>query len=478
MERRALLGVGLAATFLPAVKAESASISLAPLPDVLTKEWAAGAERSHLAGIAVSVVREGQPDLFWCHGHAELPFQTPVTRKTLFPIGSISKHVTAIGVLRLKEAGLLDLDDPISRHLTDTPPGWAPVTIRHLLTHTSGLANNWTFFPDWDRVHSRSEIIKRCGAEPLAFTPGSAWAYSNLNYDVLGWLIADRTGSPLPSVMKNRVFDPDGLPAARMDAALAIIPQRAEGYDAKEGVLYHSVPEANDATGAGGILFSGEDIPRWNRALETNTLISKESTRLSLSPTLLSTGRSYPYAFGWYLARMRGKDFHWHGGSQPGYLAQYSCFPALGMSVFVTINTFDYDDLDPSVDRINFQTVEHFHPGSTFLSLPAGPPADGRRGALLRRMLVRRRPGAGRAGSGGAEAKSLREALRQNGERHDSLAQRRRDVRLPRCDGDSISRDHSASDQSLRRRLDTGRQDRLAERGLGPAGDGTVQHLG
>jgi CubicO group peptidase (beta-lactamase class C family) len=89
MQRRALLGSGLAGAFASAAGARGVAISPAALPDALTAEWAGGAERNQLAGVAVSVVRAGEPDLFWCHGHAELIFRAPVTRQTLFPIGSL-----------------------------------------------------------------------------------------------------------------------------------------------------------------------------------------------------------------------------------------------------------------------------------------------------------------------------------------------------------------------------------------------------
>lgn len=389
MRRRTFLEAGLAGACSSAASAGVVQVPSAPLPDEMTRGWAAGADRSRLAGIAISIVRTGQPDIFWSHGYAELPFRTPITRQTLFPIGSTSKHVTAIGVLRLTEAGVIGLDDPITRHLKDAPATWAPITIRHLLTHTSGLANNWDFFPDFDRPHPRSELIKRIGAEPLAFPPGSAWAYTSLNYDILGWVIGDLAGMPFAAFMQNRVFDPAGLPHARIDAADEIIPMRAEGYNVEDDRIHHSAREAHDlsASGAGGVLFSGADIPPWDRALASNTLISKQSTQASLSPVMLSTGRAFPYGFGWYFGQTRGNVFHWHGGSEPGYIAQYVCYPSLGLSVFSAINSFIYSDMDPAIEAIRVQVAEHFSPGSTWLSLPDGPPAEGRRGAVLRRML-------------------------------------------------------------------------------------------
>ena len=232
-------------------------------------------------------------------------------------------------------------------------------------------------------------MIKRIGAEPLAFPPGSAWVYTSMNYDVLGWMIANLVGTSYSDFMKKRVFDLADLPSARIDAADEIIKERAEGYEVKSGQIFHAPREANElsASGAGGVLFSGEDIPRWDRALASNSLITAQSFQASLSPTVLTTGRAFPYGFGWYLGRTRGQDYHWHGGSEPGYVAQYTCFPSLGISIFVTINSYVFGDLDPSIEGIRLQVAEHFRPGSTYLSLPAGPAAEGRRGGILRKML-------------------------------------------------------------------------------------------
>ena len=160
--------------------------SLPSVPDALATRLRELAGMGAVAGVAVTVVREGQAIGFWSAGDASLPFRVPVTDHTLFHIGSVGKHITALAVMQLVDAGSVMPDAPVGGYLEGLPPSWAAIPVRRLLTHTSGLPDYGRVIRDWDRPQSRELILNAIGTAPLLFAPGTAWAYSNTNYVVLG----------------------------------------------------------------------------------------------------------------------------------------------------------------------------------------------------------------------------------------------------------------------------------------------------
>ncbi len=129
-----------------------------------------------IPGLALRVIKNGAPVKTGAYGLANLELQTPVTPETVFEIGSVTKQFTAAGILLLVQEGKFSLDDPISRHLPGTPEAWAPVTVRNLLTHTSGI-KSYTGLDGYALTlkQTQDQFIKKLGAHPLEFTPGSAW---------------------------------------------------------------------------------------------------------------------------------------------------------------------------------------------------------------------------------------------------------------------------------------------------------------
>src|SRR5947207_1461404 len=146
-----------------------------------------------IPGISVAVVKDGHIVLAKGYGLANVEHQVPVKPETIFQSGSVGKQFTATAVMMLVEEGKLRLDDPINKYLTNVPPSWANIKVRHLLTHTSGLGD---YTPDFDlrRDYTEDVLLKRVTATPLAFQPGEKWSYSNLGYLTLGILIGKVTG--------------------------------------------------------------------------------------------------------------------------------------------------------------------------------------------------------------------------------------------------------------------------------------------
>ena len=149
--------------------------------------------------------------------------------------------------------------------------------MRRLLTHTSGLPDYGRVIRDWDRPQSRELIINAIGTAPLLFAPGTAWAYSNTNYVVLGWLIEALSGQSYADYLRHRVLGPAALPSARVDSAGDVIPDRAEPYDHINNRFVHAVQLERSVSAAadGGVLFSARDIAPWSGALASDRLVSR-----------------------------------------------------------------------------------------------------------------------------------------------------------------------------------------------------------
>jgi D-alanyl-D-alanine carboxypeptidase len=153
--------------------------TIPPVPASLAAELAKLANLDVVAGAAVAVARGGEAIGFWGAGYASLPFHVPVTQRTLFHIGSVGKHITALAVMQLVDAGRVGLGASLGTYVTGLPATWAEAPVRSLLTHTSGLPDYGTVIKEWDRPQGRDVILDAIGARPPLFAPGEAWAYSN-----------------------------------------------------------------------------------------------------------------------------------------------------------------------------------------------------------------------------------------------------------------------------------------------------------
>jgi D-alanyl-D-alanine carboxypeptidase len=358
----------------------AAAESIPPVDAALAAALGKLANGDLVAGGAVTVVRDGRAIGFWSSGYASLPFRVPVTERTLFHIGSVGKHITALAVMQLVDAGTIALDASLGTYLADLPVRWAAIPVRCLLTHTSGLPDYGQIIKDWDRPQGREVILQAIGEVAPLFHPGEAWDYSNTNYLVAGWLIEAVGGQPYGDYLRDRLFGPAALPSARADSAEDVIPDRAEPYEYADGRFTHAVriKSAVSAAADGGVLFSARDIAPWTAALSSDRLVRRAIMAEAWTPTRLTTGRQVPYGFGWFVERTCGHDMHRHAGRVPGFGAILVHLPAVGLWVAVMANTTP----PPPLLLMALTAAEAFAPGSTFLSLP--PAGDGRDPRTLR----------------------------------------------------------------------------------------------
>ncbi|KPJ61550.1 MAG: hypothetical protein AMJ46_00035, partial [Latescibacteria bacterium DG_63] len=171
-------------------------------------------EERHVPGLAIAVLRGGSIVKAKGYGLANIEHSVPVRPNTIFQSGSLGKQFTSAAVMMLVEEGRLKLDDPISRYLDGTPDTWADITVRHLLTHTSGI-REYEERVDYTRDYTEEEFVGIAADQPLDFVPGESWSYSNTGYVLLGILLGKVAGSRWGDFVQERIFDRIGMETAR-----------------------------------------------------------------------------------------------------------------------------------------------------------------------------------------------------------------------------------------------------------------------
>ena len=297
-------------------------------------------ERQKIPGVSIAVVKDGKPVIVKGYGFADLEHQVPVKPETMFQSGSIGKQFTATAVMMLVEDGKIDLDEKIAKYLSEVPESWRGITVRHLLTHTSGLTD---YPPDLDfrRDYTETELLKIAGRVPLAFGPGDGWEYSNLGYMTLGVLIGKVTGKFYGEYLRERIFVPLNMKTARIISESDIVPNRASGYRLVNGEIKNQewVSPSINTTADGSLYLSVLDLIKWDESLTKRSLLRPESYDLIWKPTQLKSGKWTSYGFGWSLKSVNGRRLVEHGGAWQGFRSFISRYVDDGLSVIVLANS-------------------------------------------------------------------------------------------------------------------------------------------
>ncbi len=279
-------------------------------------------------GMAVAVIRKGEVVKAQGYGLANVEHNVPVTDRTIFQSGSLGKQFTATAVMLQVQDGRLSLSDPIAKYFDNAPASWRDITVRHLLTHTSGIPDYNDGLLDYRKDHSEDELIGFAATLALDFTPGAEWKYSNTGYILLGALVRRVSGSFYGDVLRDRVFTPLGMSTARVISEADIVMNRAAGYRLERGELRNQqwVAPMLNTTADGSLYLSLQDLIAWDRGIRTGAVLRPESWRQIFTPVTLNSGRMHPYGFGFQVDRIAGQDIQRHGGSWQGfqtYLARY-----------------------------------------------------------------------------------------------------------------------------------------------------------
>lgn len=313
-------------------------------------------QRQHISGISIAVVKDGKVIKAEGYGVANAEHNIPAKPEAVYQIGSVSKQLIATGIMLLMQEGKISLDDKISQFLESTPDTWKEITVRHLLTHTSGIVREAPGF-DPLKIKPDADVIKTAYPLPLRFTPGEKWEYCNVGYFALAEIIRKISGKPWGDYLHERVFMPLEMNATRTTTVTEIIPQRANGYVWRNG-KFSNAETFIALRPSGAFLSTVLDLAKWDAALYTDKILKPETLRQVWSPVKLNSGATHPYGFGWELSSVAGHKLVHHGGSLPGFRAQISRFMDDKLSVIVLTNG---DNADPNL--IALQIAALYIPG-------------------------------------------------------------------------------------------------------------------
>ena len=324
-------------SLMTAVSCLTSAAAQAPaLPDTVDQFIRAELARQRIPGMAVAVLRGDSVLLARGYGLADLEHRTPATDSTVFPVGSLTKPFTAAGIVRLSQQRRLKLDDPIVRYLPEGAAVWSGVTIRHLLTHTSGIPQDTTL--DWSRDYSESEVV-RSAAQPLQFKPGDLESYSSTGYALLGVIIHRVTGQVWGDYLRDQIFRPLGMRTARVNSDLGTV-SRAEGYYLVNDTLQKAEPVSPSINSAADccLSLSLRDFTKWAVGLNHEKVLGRAGWDLSWTPIRLNNGGTYPYGLGWNIVEQRGYRRIGHSGAWLGNHATLQRYPDFDLTVIVLLN--------------------------------------------------------------------------------------------------------------------------------------------
>ena len=324
----------LALTPLPLIAQQR---DLAALADTVFERW----NSTHSPGCAVGIGQDGRVMLARGYGMADLESGIPITAHTIFESGSVAKQFTAAAVVLLALDGKLDLADDVRKYLPEMPRYDRPITIRHLLTHTSGL-REWsnlvahTGWPRGSRAHTQDDLLDVVFRQrSLNYPVGDHYSYTNSGYAIAMSLVERVSGRSFREFSRERIFAPLGMTSTQWrDDFTRIVPGRAQAYRQRDGEWHLAMP-FESVVGPGGLLTTVGDWLIWNDALASGALHPALADSLTRRMTL-TNGREITYALGVVVSRYRGVPELSHSGSTAGYstfLARYPDHDNLSIAV-------------------------------------------------------------------------------------------------------------------------------------------------
>lgn len=276
----------------------------------------ADADRGDFMG-AVLVAKDGAILLDRGYGSANLEWKIPNDGDTRFRLGSLTKQFTAAAVLLLQERGKLSIDATLKTWFPDAPAAWDKITVRHLLTHTSGIPD-FTSFDDYGKrktiATTGADLILRFRDKPLDFQPGEKWKYSNSGYVLLTAIVEKASGQPYAAFVADNIFKPLGMSDTGYDSHAALIAHRAAGYSrSAKGLVNADYIDMTIPQGAGGLYSTTHDLLKWETGLYGGKLLKPESLAALITPV------KNDYAFGLAVSHKDGATLISHGGGIEGF---------------------------------------------------------------------------------------------------------------------------------------------------------------
>ena len=316
----------------------------ATTPEGIVAQVYAPVDREDSPGVVVAVARRGELAYARAFGMANLTYGIPYTLETPTNIGSTSKQFTAFAIALLDARGRLSLDDDVRDHIPELPDFGPTVTLRHLVSHTSGYREVYNGLAmagrDGESVERR-EIIEVVQRQPeLQNAPGTEWNYNNTGYALLAEVVERVTGESFPDWMRANVFLPLGMENTHVrPSPEAIVPGRAVGYTAASGGGWEESPDLGAAMGAGAIYSTAPDLAKWMDNYRTAELGGRALVDAMTEPYVLASGDTTAYGLGLMLGERRGLRLVEHGGADLAHRSTFIYFPEIESGLILLTNS-------------------------------------------------------------------------------------------------------------------------------------------
>jgi CubicO group peptidase (beta-lactamase class C family) len=324
-------------------------------------------------GLAITVLKHGRVFFEKGYGMRDLRSNAPIDAQTNFRLASVTKQFTAMAVMLLVHDGKLRYEDTLATIWPNFPAYGKTITVRQLLTHTSGLPDYEELMEQEEKVHGSRWTVKQQIQDQEVFVllknttkgkfaPGTSWAYSNSGYVVLGSMVAKISGMPYGDFLQQRIIGPLDMKQTIVYArGKNEVPHRAYGHSRENGAFVETDQSPTSATlGDGGIYSNVQDLAKWDAALRNYTLLSPEEMKPALTPARLANdsephwpkepdddnlapGRPVSYGFGWFLDPYNGHQRMWHTGTTMGFRNAIQRFTTDGLTIVILGNRTDLD---------------------------------------------------------------------------------------------------------------------------------------
>jgi CubicO group peptidase (beta-lactamase class C family) len=325
-------------------------------------------------GCTVAVGEKGKTILSRAYGMADLEHDVPITTDTIFEAGSVSKQFTAAAALLLVQQGKLSLQDDVRKYIPELPNYGTPITIDHLIHHTSGL-RDWGAvaalegWPRETRIHTHAHMLDIAARQKaLNYAPGAEFSYTNTGYNLLVLIIERVSGQTFPDFTRQNLFVPLGMTHTQWrDDFTRVVKGRAIAYTEQDGAFHSEMPFEN-VFGNGGLLTTVGDLLLWNENFVHGKVGGDSLRAMQLRRGRLTDGREIEYAGGLFIGTYKDLPEVSHGGATAGYRAFLARYPEQGVSVAVLCNVAEANPED-----LGRRTVDLFLPAAAMKPEPPAP---------------------------------------------------------------------------------------------------------
>jgi len=314
--------------------------SLTEKVDELFAEW----DKPDSPGCTLGIIKNGKIIYERGYGMANLEHDIPISSATVFQLNSTSKQFTAMSIALLAEQGKISLDDDVRKFLPEMPEYESPITIRHLIHHTSGIRDYLDLMGlagmSDDDYYTDDEAVEMLARQKeLNFKPGDQFLYSNSGYFLMSVIVKRVSGKSLHEFAEENIFKPLGMKNTHFhDDHTVIVKNRATGYSPREGGGYRINMTTLDMVGDGGVCTTVEDLLLWDQNFYQNKLGGKDLVNQLLTPGTLNSGEKLSYAFGLGVGTYMGLKMVSHAGAFAGFRSQMVRFPEQKFSVICLAN--------------------------------------------------------------------------------------------------------------------------------------------